>query len=108
MDSNALSQIPNQEPEDDSTDTIKYSLNGPRKSRARRSLAELLLMPNTKWCGVGYSATTYADLGGASDADHCCRQHDMRCPFYIQGFQRKYGYFNFGLSTISHCSCDQR
>ncbi|RXG57590.1 Group 3 secretory phospholipase A2 [Armadillidium vulgare] len=76
--------------------------------RNKRAVTDLLSVPNTKWCGKGYRAKSYDQLGGLYGADSCCRQHDLHCPFFIQSFERKYGYFHFGLSTISHCACDRR
>ncbi|XP_064095130.1 uncharacterized protein LOC135207342 isoform X1 [Macrobrachium nipponense] len=77
-------------------------------SRSRRSVLDNLRFPATKWCGVGYSATVYGDLGGSSGADKCCRQHDMHCPYYIKSFEKKYGIMNWSIGTINHCACDER
>ncbi|XP_026481581.1 uncharacterized protein LOC113388418 [Ctenocephalides felis] len=76
--------------------------------RKRRGLSSLLRVPGTEWCGLGYGVTKYTQLGGFSKADRCCRQHDMRCKHWIQGFSERYGYFNWGINTLMHCSCDQR
>ncbi|XP_042221934.1 group 3 secretory phospholipase A2-like isoform X1 [Homarus americanus] len=78
-------------------------------SRSRRAVLEhLRLFPTTKWCGVGYSASVYGDLGGSSGADKCCRQHDLHCPYYISSFETKYGLMNWSIGTINHCGCDER
>lgn len=77
-------------------------------SRQRRDLTNSFRVKGTKWCGKGWSATKYADLGGYSKSDRCCRQHDKACPFWIMGFETKYGLFNWRINTIMHCSCDER
>nr|AWU67142.1 putative phospholipase A2 [Crangon crangon] len=77
-------------------------------SRSRRSVLDNLRFPATRWCGVGYSASVYGDLGGASGADKCCRQHDLHCPYYIKSFEKKYGIMNWSIGTINHCVCDER
>lgn len=71
-------------------------------------MTDILSFPNTKWCGRGNRASSYGQLGAFDTADSCCRQHDSHCPFFIQSFERKYGYFNMALGTLSHCSCDLR
>lgn len=78
------------------------------RSRHRRDLRNLLRLPGTKWCGKGYSALKYAELGGRSKADRCCRQHDKSCPYWIMGFETKYGLFNWRINTLMHCKCDHR
>ncbi|CAL4064931.1 unnamed protein product [Meganyctiphanes norvegica] len=78
-------------------------------SRARRSVLDTFtLVPHTKWCGAGYSANVYSDVGAYSGADACCRAHDLRCPYYISSFQKKYGIMNWGVGTVNHCACDER
>lgn len=77
-------------------------------SRVRRDLSSVFQVPGTKWCGKGYSAKKYAELGGYSKADRCCRQHDKSCPFWIMGFETKYGFFNWRINTLMHCKCDDR
>ncbi|XP_059608681.1 uncharacterized protein LOC132256346 isoform X1 [Phlebotomus argentipes] len=77
-------------------------------NRQRRDLSNVLIIGNTKWCGRGFIATKYTDMGGFSKADRCCRQHDKSCPFWITGFQTKYGIFNWRVGTLSHCKCDYR
>ncbi|XP_055707004.1 uncharacterized protein LOC129804039 isoform X3 [Phlebotomus papatasi] len=76
--------------------------------RKRRDLSNVLIIGNTKWCGRGFIATKYTDMGGFSKADRCCRQHDKFCPFWISGFETKYGIFNWRVGTLSHCKCDYR
>ncbi|XP_012272908.1 uncharacterized protein LOC105695687 isoform X2 [Orussus abietinus] len=78
-----------------------------RQGRSRRR-RELLLIPGTQWCGRGHRATKYTNLGGFGTADACCRRHDTACPFYIPAFETRYGLFNWGISTIMHCACDER
>lgn len=34
-----------------------------------------LSVPGTKWCGPGYTAEDYDDLGVKHDEDKCCRAH---------------------------------
>lgn len=69
---------------------------------------ELLRVPGTKWCGKGFSATRYSQLGGYTRTDRCCRVHDLRCPFWIGGMEKKYGLFNWRVNTLMHCRCDER
>ncbi|XP_062555895.1 uncharacterized protein LOC134220809 isoform X3 [Armigeres subalbatus] len=76
--------------------------------RQRRDLSSMLRIPGTKWCGKGWSARSYVEMGGLSKADRCCRQHDLSCPFWILGFETKYGVFNWRVNTLMHCSCDER
>lgn len=68
----------------------------------------MLRVPGTKWCGKGWSARNYVEMGGLSKADRCCRQHDLSCPFWILGFETKYQVFNWRVNTLMHCSCDER
>ncbi|CAG9813378.1 unnamed protein product [Phaedon cochleariae] len=42
------------------------------------------------------------------ETDRCCRKHDLRCPFWIEGFETKYGLFNWRMNTLMHCNCDGR
>ncbi|XP_037077280.1 uncharacterized protein LOC119098462 [Pollicipes pollicipes] len=76
--------------------------------RHRRDILDVLRVPGTKWCGKGYTATTYNTLGGYAGADRCCRHHDKKCPYWIASFEEKYGLFNWGISTLNHCACDER
>ncbi|XP_017790819.1 PREDICTED: uncharacterized protein LOC108572981, partial [Habropoda laboriosa] len=75
------------------------------KSRSRR---DLLMIPGTQWCGRGHRATKYTNLGGFGTADACCRRHDTACPFFIPAFETRYGLFNWGISSMMHCTCDER
>ncbi|XP_054010913.1 uncharacterized protein LOC128893733 isoform X1 [Hylaeus anthracinus] len=75
------------------------------KSRSRR---DLLMIPGTQWCGRGHRATKYTNLGGFGTADACCRRHDTACPFFIPAFETRYGIFNWGISSMMHCACDER
>lgn len=75
--------------------------------RSKRSLLSFR-MPFTKWCGAHYDANTYGDLGGLVRVDHCCRQHDLHCPYFIEFMTEKYGLWNTHLGTINHCGCDLR
>ncbi|KAI8426995.1 hypothetical protein MSG28_014644 [Choristoneura fumiferana] len=69
---------------------------------------EILRVPGTKWCGKGFSATRYSQLGGYTRTDRCCRVHDLRCPFWIGGMEKKYGLYNWRVNTLMHCRCDER
>ncbi|XP_076226279.1 uncharacterized protein LOC116427502 isoform X2 [Nomia melanderi] len=75
------------------------------KSRSRR---DLFMIPGTQWCGRGHRATKYTNLGGFGTADACCRRHDTACPFFIPPFETRYGFFNWGISSMMHCACDER
>uniref|UniRef100_A0A1L8DPY4 phospholipase A2 n=2 Tax=Nyssomyia neivai TaxID=330878 RepID=A0A1L8DPY4_9DIPT len=76
-------------------------------SRRKRALSDMFRMPNTKWCGTGNGAGIYNQLGGASNADMCCRKHD-HCKLNIQAMTSKWQFFNYRFYTISSCSCDRR
>lgn len=76
--------------------------------RHKRDISDLFRVPGTKWCGKGYSADKYTRLGGFSRTDRCCRKHDLSCPFWIGGFETKYGLFNWRVNTLMHCNCDER
>ncbi|CAH1112166.1 unnamed protein product [Psylliodes chrysocephalus] len=76
--------------------------------RSKRDVSDIFRVPGTKWCGKGYSADKYTRLGGFSKTDRCCRKHDLRCPFWINGFETKYGLFNWRINTLMHCNCDER
>nr|XP_022916543.1 phospholipase A2 imperatoxin-1-like [Onthophagus taurus] len=76
--------------------------------RTRRDISDFLRVPGTQWCGKGYSAKKYTDVGMFSQTDRCCRKHDLACPYWIGGFQMKYGVRNNMINTLMHCSCDER
>ncbi|XP_037966654.2 uncharacterized protein LOC105391939 isoform X1 [Plutella xylostella] len=76
--------------------------------RTKRDAMDILRVPGTKWCGKGYSATRYSQLGGYARTDRCCRVHDLRCPFWIGGMEKKYGIYNWRVNTLMHCRCDER
>lgn len=90
-----------------SSDPQEQQSAGESLQRHKRAIADWFLSPNTKWCGRGHSAERYHQLGGASRADMCCRQHDY-CKLNIPGMTTKWDLFNYRPYTISHCSCDQR
>lgn len=98
--------------EDSKTDSPSSStaVSSPAKSSLSRSRRSLLnfRMPFTKWCGAHYDAHTYGELGGLVRVDHCCRQHDLHCPYFIEFMKEKYGLWNTNLGTINHCGCDLR
>ncbi|CAG9861279.1 unnamed protein product [Phyllotreta striolata] len=79
-----------------------------QERRSKRDVGDIFRVPGTKWCGKGYSADKYTRLGGFSKTDRCCRKHDLRCPFWIGGFETKYGLFNWRFNTLMHCNCDDR
>ncbi|XP_061384984.1 uncharacterized protein LOC116776981 isoform X1 [Danaus plexippus] len=85
-----------------------YTISHCRCDRRRKRDMELLRVPGTKWCGKGYSATHYSQLGGYTRTDRCCRVHDLRCPFWIGGMEKKYGLYNWRVNTLMHCRCDER
>ncbi|KAG7298595.1 hypothetical protein JYU34_018244 [Plutella xylostella] len=93
---------------------LKYMLENKNKigaqelSRTKRDAMDILRVPGTKWCGKGYSATRYSQLGGYARTDRCCRVHDLRCPFWIGGMEKKYGIYNWRVNTLMHCRCDER
>ncbi|XP_055631768.1 uncharacterized protein LOC129771772 isoform X1 [Toxorhynchites rutilus septentrionalis] len=91
-----------------SSDPQEQQSAGESLQRERRDLSGMLRVPGTKWCGKGWSARNYVEMGGLSKADRCCRQHDLSCPFWILGFETKYGVFNWRVNTLMHCSCDER
>ncbi|GJQ73887.1 hypothetical protein Trydic_g7859 [Trypoxylus dichotomus] len=78
-------------------------------SRPKRDMVgDLLRIPGTHWCGKGYSANKYTQLGFFSKTDKCCRTHDLACPFWIGAMDTKFGLHNFRANTLMHCSCDER
>ncbi|XP_035793833.1 uncharacterized protein LOC118467436 isoform X2 [Anopheles albimanus] len=91
-----------------SADPERQRIANEKLQRQRRDLSSMLRVPGTKWCGKGWSARNYVEMGGNSKADRCCRQHDLSCPFWVLGFETKYGLFNWRVNTLMHCSCDER
>lgn len=64
------------------------------------------MVPGTKWCGLGDSASHYFDLGSKGIVDSCCRAHDL-CPIRLRPFRKDYGLgYNFSIYTKSYCTCD--
>ncbi|XP_037089964.1 uncharacterized protein LOC119110302 [Pollicipes pollicipes] len=63
------------------------------------------LVPGTKWCGLGDSASDWNDLGPNFALDSCCRTHDL-CPVKVKAYRRRYDLFNWSPYTKSHCDCD--
>ncbi|XP_063972326.1 uncharacterized protein LOC135160080 [Diachasmimorpha longicaudata] len=74
----------------------------------RRRKRDVFMIPGTKWCGRGNHATKYTNLGGFGKADACCRKHDTACRFWIPALGSRYGLANWRISTLMHCSCDER
>ncbi|XP_045505742.1 uncharacterized protein LOC123702130 isoform X1 [Colias croceus] len=93
---------------------LKYMMESKNKvtatslARKKRDAMEILRVPGTKWCGKGFSATHYSQLGGYTRTDRCCRIHDLRCPFWIGGMEKKFGLYNWRINTLMHCRCDER
>jgi len=69
--------------------------------RAKRSL----IIPGTNWCGVGNVSRDNNAVGDMAAPDQCCRDHD-HCPWTIEGMTTKYNMYNYRMTTISHCECD--
>ncbi|XP_073828196.1 uncharacterized protein [Musca autumnalis] len=93
---------------EENENTFENSLYQEQHSRQRRELSDWLIAPNTRWCGRGNLANgTYNTLGGATNADKCCRKHD-HCKVFIGAMSQRYGLFNYRPYTLSHCSCDRR
>lgn len=67
----------------------------------------MAMIPGTKWCGTGNTASDDDELGLHSETDKCCRDHD-KCPYMIPRFTTHYNLFNYRPYTISHCDCDVR
>ena len=63
------------------------------------------IVPGTKWCGLGDTASDYTDVGPRALVDSCCRAHD-HCPIRLKPFRSGYGLVNLSLYTKSHCLCD--
>ena len=61
----------------------------------------------TLWCGVDDIAESYHSLGPEWEVDKCCRAHD-HCPLKVKPFKTRYGVFNIGPYTKSHCACDRQ
>lgn len=81
--------------------------HGAHHGLTERLKRDLFLYPGTNWCGSGSNARKFNELGYNAAADRCCRDHD-HCPYTIEGFTRKFNFFNFRFHTISHCDCDER
>ncbi|XP_023234380.1 phospholipase A2-like isoform X2 [Centruroides sculpturatus] len=79
------------------------------KIRSKRTinkvLRKLVIFPGTNWCGAGNVSNNARDLGTFEKTDDCCRNHDQ-CFDVINANQTKYGLYNAGLVTLSHCDCD--
>ncbi|XP_068625969.1 uncharacterized protein [Battus philenor] len=88
--------------------TNKNKIGEQALTRKKRDAMEILRVPGTKWCGKGFSATHYSQLGGYTRTDRCCRVHDLRCPFWIGGMEKKFGLYNWRVNTLMHCRCDER
>jgi len=83
----------------------------PRSGRTKRepsSVTTMMRMPGTNWCGKGWRAKKYHQLGTHAAADACCRQHDLSCNQYISAGETVDGLHNRTPYTAMHCSCDER
>lgn len=80
----------------------------PKGTNEEKSFLDAVRMPGTDWCGKGWRTDSYQKLGGFSDADRCCRQHDLGCPISIQPGETKYALTNMRFHTVMHCTCDDR
>jgi len=69
---------------------------------------DLVRMPGTKWCGIGWRTDTVQQFGGYAGTDRCCRHHDLACPIQIEPGETKHGLWNHRYHTVMHCSCDDR
>merc|ERR1712130_989658 len=69
---------------------------------------DLVGMPGTKWCGIGWRTDTVQQSGGYAGTDRCCRHHDLACPIQIEPGETKHGLWNHRYHTVMHCSCDDR
>jgi len=65
------------------------------------------ILPGTLWCGLDDIADDFYSLGPDWQLDKCCRAHD-HCPVKVKAFKSRYGVFNVGPSTKSHCACDKQ
>jgi len=87
-------------------------VRGRHPRRVRRQSSSLsvtaMRMPGTNWCGKGWRAQKYYELGTHAAADSCCRQHDLTCQDYITAGETKDGLHNYRPYTAMHCSCDER
>ncbi|KAK3609792.1 hypothetical protein CHS0354_022654 [Potamilus streckersoni] len=79
----------------------------PTRTENSSKIKKRFTVPGTKWCGVGYKAENYSDLGTNIKTDMCCREHD-HCDVYIESFNWRYGLFNSGFHTAMDCHCDER
>lgn len=52
-----------------------------------------ITVPGTLWCGPGFNANEYNDLGRYRDTDMCCRDHD-HCPNIIAAKSSLHGLSN--------------
>lgn len=91
----------------DNSSNVDVKLEQKENTKRKRVKKDTFIYFDTKWCGMGASATDEADIGKESEADKCCREHDQ-CPYHIASFTTKYGLFNYRLTTVSLCDCDFR
>jgi len=70
-------------------------------------VADAIYWPGTKWCGPGNLAANGDDLGSKFGLDACCRDHD-HCANVIPPFQQKFGHFNFQLTPLHECGCEEK
>ncbi|KAI1291944.1 Acidic phospholipase A2 PA4 [Halotydeus destructor] len=90
----------------DDVQSLPSHLNATDGSKSSMLTSWRALLPGTKWCGLGDSASNYFDLGKRKDVDVCCRAHD-HCPIRLKALRSGYGLLNLSLYTKSHCDCDE-
>ncbi|KAJ3656662.1 hypothetical protein Zmor_015718 [Zophobas morio] len=85
-----------------------YGIDSKRQTTAKEFITGMsVIFPGTKWCGPNDNPESYEDLGNFYTTDKCCRGHD-HCPHTIPGRSQKYGLWNTGLFTRSHCDCERK
>jgi len=87
--------------------TVSESSNSSDQSKVNYWTLAKGILPGTLWCGVDDIAGNYSSLGPEWQLDKCCRAHD-HCPVKVKSFKTRYGVFNFGPYTKSHCACDKQ
>jgi len=86
---------------------VDYSGNPEHNSTVNIWTLAKGILPGTLWCGVDDIAESYHSLGPEWEVDKCCRAHD-HCPLKVKPFKTRYGVFNIGPYTKSHCACDRQ
>jgi len=84
---------------------LRQALRRRMNVRGRPIQKRSLIIPGTNWCGVGNISSDTSVVGELAGPDRCCRNHD-HCPYTIGGMTTKYNMYNFRMTTLSHCECD--